>query len=272
MQGHIEQAVELVLRGNAFLRGRPIGSMHAASLTFSICKSVVFVTVAKKLWSTEQVPYAPDPLRWLERLRAEGTLGLRLHHWAGGRPPFSDRMAVGFAGGGGGWLVETVKPAASDGWVGEWTLGDAKDPKRRIWNVAYVRTLADHARLEPKTVGEERLQSEMAEALTAIAGFAERLGEHNFAQCFRGGLEALSAADPFKRMPCRDPLVPQMLPAASQQLLTAAQAAWVFGGMGSWNDLYFEGPEGTDYATLTDRLYGLLNQAVVEAVNASFPA
>lgn len=271
MQGHIEQAVELVLRGNAFLQGRPVGSIRSEALTFSICKSVTFVTLVKKLWSTEQAPYAPDPMRWMERLRAEGTQGLRLHRLTGDHPLCSDRMTVGFAGGGGGWLLEAVKPAASDGWMGSWALGDAKDPKRRIWNVTYARTLTGHARLEPKGLGRGLLRSEMVEALTAIAGFAERQGLDNFAQCFQGGLEALSADDPFKRMPCRDPLVPQMLPAASQQLLTAAQTAWVFGGMGSWNDLYFDGPEGGDYGALTDRLYDLLNQAVVEAVNASFP-
>lgn len=40
--------------------------------------------------------------------------------------------------------------------------------------------------------------------------------------------------------------------------------------MGSWNDLRFEGREQERYEELSDRLFVLLIQAVVEAVNASF--
>ncbi|MCC6989411.1 MAG: hypothetical protein IT181_10455 [Acidobacteria bacterium] len=54
----------------------------------------------------------------------------------------------------------------------------------------------------------------------------------------------------------------------SLRLLAAARAAWVFGGMGSWNDQGFEGETQAQYEQLSDDLYRLLNTAIVTAANA----
>ena len=53
-------------------------------------------------------------------------------------------------------------------------------------------------------------------------------------------------------------------------LLDACQSAWVFGGMGSWNDLGFEGPEQTEYDRVSERLFTALNETIQSAANASF--
>jgi hypothetical protein len=62
------------------------------------------------------------------------------------------------------------------------------------------------------------------------------------------------------------------LPPSAAQLLSTVQAAWVFGGMGSWNDLGFDGEDQKLYEHLSDELYQLLNAAIIAAVNASAPA
>lgn len=59
------------------------------------------------------------------------------------------------------------------------------------------------------------------------------------------------------------------MPLEAKQLLAAAQAAWVFGGMGSWNDLGFDGNDQQEYNELSDKLFSLLNQAVSNATNAA---
>ncbi len=43
----------------------------------------------------------------------------------------------------------------------------------------------------------------------------------------------------------------------------------VFGGMGSWNDIGFEGDDQVLYDRLSEDLYRLLNVAIVAAANAS---
>jgi hypothetical protein len=60
-----------------------------------------------------------------------------------------------------------------------------------------------------------------------------------------------------------------VLPFWATQLLGAAQAAWIFGAMGSWNDLGFEGDDQVLYERLSEDLYQLLNAAIVAAANAS---
>ena len=52
-------------------------------------------------------------------------------------------------------------------------------------------------------------------------------------------------------------MTPPMAPLPAAQLLGAAQSAWVFGGMGSWNDLGFEGEDQALYDRLSEELYRL---------------
>jgi hypothetical protein len=55
----------------------------------------------------------------------------------------------------------------------------------------------------------------------------------------------------------------------AKQLLGAVQTAWVFGGMGTWNDLGFEGDDRREYDALSGELFLLLNQAICGAVNTT---
>ncbi len=51
-----------------------------------------------------------------------------------------------------------------------------------------------------------------------------------------------------------------------------AQKAWVFGGMGSWNDLWFEGEAQGEYDRVSDRLFQTVNEAIRAAANTSLAA
>jgi hypothetical protein len=55
-------------------------------------------------------------------------------------------------------------------------------------------------------------------------------------------------------------------------LLDAVQSAWVFGGMGSWNDMGFDGDDQSEYIRVSEQLFQALNETIEEATNASFPA
>ena len=58
------------------------------------------------------------------------------------------------------------------------------------------------------------------------------------------------------------------LPSLAVRLLDAYQPAWVFGGMGSWNDLGFHGEVQAEYNRTSERLFLTLTE-VIQAVNAS---
>ena len=52
-------------------------------------------------------------------------------------------------------------------------------------------------------------------------------------------------------------------------LLDACQSAWVFGGMGSWNDMSFEGVDPTEYDRVSEQLFSTLNETIQTAANVS---
>ena len=58
-------------------------------------------------------------------------------------------------------------------------------------------------------------------------------------------------------------------PAQAMATLHAAQLAWVFGAMGSWNDLYLDGPAREEYERVSAALFTALTSAICAATSAS---
>lgn len=268
MQGEIAQIAALALHGNHALQGNTASSFWPGNSTFAFCKSVEFVTLDGDGGSTVIHPFAAGPLQWFDRLASAGALGIRLHCHPSARPP-GDRMSVGFVGGGPSWLVEVLSSAASDGWQSRWELGDRDDPERRIWTVTYGRVLSGVHRLSDQTGDADSLCERLSETLETIRGFADRHELTGFADAFSIGLEALRSSAPLDLAYHTDMAPREFVGLSAERLLAVAQSAWVFGGMGSWNDLSFEGDEGRLYDRLSDQLFSLLGEAVVTGVNAS---
>lgn len=61
-----------------------------------------------------------------------------------------------------------------------------------------------------------------------------------------------------------------MTPEANRLLAAGAQS-WLFGGMGSWNDLWLDDPSATDrLQRVTRNLYRSMLQAFIAATNSDF--
>ena len=56
----------------------------------------------------------------------------------------------------------------------------------------------------------------------------------------------------------------------AEQLISACFTGWVFGGMGSWNDMAFGREMEEEYHRVSDLLYTAICNAIVAAVN-SYP-
>src|SRR6185295_16737898 len=111
-------------------------------------------------------------------------------------------------------------------------------PDRRIWRVTYrgepVRGLPEPG------VGVDAARDALRRALERIEAFAAAEDCRPFTERFREALAALSHPEA-RHGYHRDLWVEGHLPVSAAGLLDAAQSASVFGGMGSWNDLAFEG-------------------------------
>jgi len=214
-------------------------------------------------------PFAEDPMQWIARLRDEGTSGLRLHAVAHNDPRMSDRMSVGFVEGGGRWLIETRQAQASDLWQARWQVVNKDDPDQKIWEAIYYRIDQGRPHIPLQTKSLTALRQDLMTVLSKIEAFAARHKLEHFAGAFRKATGLLSSDHPLAETYHSDLAPTAAMPLEAKQFLGAVQAAWVFGGMGTWNDLGFDGDDQREYDALSGELFLLLNQALCGAINTT---
>lgn len=108
----------------------------------------------------------------------------------------------------------------------------------------------------------------LASALEASRDFAERQGEKYWSKHFRRCLLRLSL-EPQPLEDILELLLSSGLPVPAVQLVNAAMASDVFGGMGSWNDMTFDGPEAEVYQNVSNRLLQAMKAAYRAGINSS---
>lgn len=108
---------------------------------------------------------------------------------------------------------------------------------------------------------------EFKDILTRTSKFADEIECENFGDCFRKGLKALNEPENIEQNILNAPLMPKL----NLALFTAASAADVFGGMGSWNDdvagLAQHKKRGKEYDELSGELFTQMRKATLFAIN-----
>jgi hypothetical protein len=267
----IAQVAALTIYGNAFLlRPSAAAGFYPGNSTFQGCEYVNFVDLCRDGHQGVEEAFAGDPLAWFETLRTRGADILRLRYGSSGRTQPADRLLVGFIGGGGRWLIESQTSSTSDFWEARWQLGDRARKDQNIWRVTYARIARNQPPIQPEGLEDlERLLQQFDQHLIAIEEFARAHKLANFADLFQNARARLHSDPPYSDQYHSDLTRPDFLPVAACRLLAACQDAWVFGGMGSWNDQGFNAATQPRYEELSDKLYQLLNRAIVVAANSS---
>jgi hypothetical protein len=273
VQHKILRDMMLVGVGNAFLSGRDVRGFWPDAGVFVFSETCEFL-VPERFNADAYRQIAPDPLAWLGYLRARGVKGLRLHNAPAELGPeqrlnVQERMMVGFVGGGPRWLIEAVSGAKADLWEGFDRLGDRNHPERRIWKSAYLL----QGETAPQDAVAFSLTASIAEIdaiLVKIEKLAIDMGAGNFADCFSGARAALAGVPDRVEGMAADAqtyaaFTPDML-----RLFEAANTAWVFGGMGSWNDLVAPDHLEARYEQLSEELFRALTDAVCVLANATY--
>jgi hypothetical protein len=269
LQTSIAQAAALAIFGNDILHGRSRSDFWPTSTVFTFCKRVRFVTLHGDPKTPTENSFADDPVQWVSKLRDAEAIGLRIHHFASNNPQIADRMSAGFVGGGGRWLIETLHTKLSDLWEARWLVGNREDPERKIWDVAYCRVDRERAHLSIPSERLTTLKNDLDIALSGIEALATRNNLQSFARAFRFARNVLFSDEPLSEAYHSDLAPTPDIPLEAKQLLSAAQAAWVFGGMGTWNDVAIERQDQKEYAQISDHLFSLLIQVICSAVNSS---
>ncbi len=260
MQGSIAQPLSLAAHGNAYLSGKLEADYFPYHQTFAFCQSVRFVDLQESGEEMKEEAFATDPEFWFEKLKEAGVRQFRIRYIASHDPEMSNRLTVGYPGGGGRWLIETLKPQGSDFWEGHWEAPAKAGGK---WQVTYARVQKNAELPEPRMPPPQMVKSKMEGALRDISKFAKAHGQEDFAEAFMRGLNALKEVRWERKV-----YPPEYAPLEYQQLLTAVIEGWVFGGEGSWNDLRFDDAETQqEYDRLSDQLFNFMNLALLVVAN-----
>jgi hypothetical protein len=255
MNGDLAALIALCLHGNEWLAsgtGNP-PALDAGNSTFQYVERVHATCPRRRLLGTRRWE-ADSVAEWLRFV--EGTGARRLS------------LVVGGASGG-RWALVDDAPAPRL-WQSHWAVRDRNRPDRRIWAVELTGTPLGEAL--PPQPAPASARDDLRAALEAIERFADAdAGLADWSAWFAEALRLLEAAEPV--IPYHPDLAPDGLPLESRRLLAAAVKAWVFGGMGSWNDLaYPEGARRAEYEQQTGRLYRSVLAALLAVTRGPLPA
>ena len=249
MNGELAQRIALVAWGNAYVRGAADDppDLLASNSTFKYAGEL-FRRGSGPQWSLDQ---------WLRIMRTERrTLrlidGMFIATHAAETEPWSVHWGA------------TAEHSALlqrrlQGERPEWPLSN-----QRIWAVTYSRALGPPP-IPPRESLEQARQA-LSAALLSIEEFSRQVDAGLWTAWFQEALTALESPQPAARF--HDDALPRIgYETQARQLFAAAVNAWVFGGMGSWNDQGFPGREA-EYRNVTDDLYTSVIRALAVAVNS----
>ncbi len=231
--------VVLVAAANGAIAGIRRRKLWPDDPVFQFCQECVFV-------DGKNTVVAADPDAWIDRVRSEFD-GVRL------REPKR-------------WHIEAVKADGAEVWEGSEEIGDSTASDRRIWRAGFRRVATHANKQKPAERPPAELIAALDQTLEEIASFAKAEKIDNFQRLFEEGRAALHTS------PRHDPLFTLAeFGTEAKQLWCALGPAWVFGGMGSWNDMGFDGASGEMYSRLTGALSSELNEAIMAVANSTWP-
>lgn len=270
MNGPIAQIVALTCYGNAILSGGPGPQFFPANSTCQFCERVTFVLLSKSiLGKTKERVLADSPDVWFGQLKACSARGIRLSRTPKNNPGFSDRMSAGFVGRGGKWTMEVLFPDdTSERWIARWEVGNQQAPDKRIWRVTYGRV--SQGRSNPSPVCEvPKAIRELDESLREVRAFSAKQKLDGFTRSFDDALDTIETKGRNRHGYHQDLAPAGFLSEEAAVLLDAGQKSWVFGGMGSWNDMGFDGEDQETYDRLSERLFQAVNVAIEQAATST---
>lgn len=271
MTGNLAQLVWLTSHGNEFLiNGNLPDANYLDNDVFQFVNTVNFHNFKKGFFSSKikDSIAAENPIAWFKLLKKEKCNRLRLYYRPTGNlvvdgTDFGDeRMMAGFVGGGGEWLIESIYKGYSNYWGARMEVTRRDDPNNKIWAYNYARKVERFATTNTQYDIVE-MREKLSGALINIAAYANGANLKMWADIFERALSVLNGQQ--VGVGYSNLLVEKNYKPEASRLLYAASAAWVFGGMGSWNDV---GEDSKEYSKFSNELYIAINLSIVAATNS----
>jgi len=271
MTGPLAQIIALEAYGNIYLSTGAISpNFSSENTTFQFCNKVDFREITNKSFfkSSKEKIVAENPTEWFNYLKTDGCKGLRLYFESSKEPKIAkDHKLAGLIGGGVTWLIEALYNNYSNYWANCWEVTNQNDVNRKIWTVNYklgLKTL----RTRNLQINQQQIKDKLRQTLTEIAEFAYKHNLQSWGGQFDLAKRVLDSSTPEENYYHKDLLPTDSYSLTARQIIFSAGSAWVFGGMGSWNDLGFESKEDNEiYDRLSERLYSNINEAIIAGIN-----
>ncbi len=249
MSSELIQCILLTSHGNAYLHdARRVSREMAENVAFESDRSVQFglATPADGLVACR---------KWFQRLKRGSVARLWLTDSLADAGDEHAHIVEAFSNGSPRGIITESQNGDTEMWVPEW-----KFSRGAKWKVTYNCYQAPPLP-RPEKLGP--IKKRLTIAVKRAMEFNTNDTEY-WADSFSKSLDALESGRGYSR------LFPSFgYSVLSRQLIAGAQYAWVFGGMGTWNDQGFENPERQRvYLEVTRELHTAVCSAIVASTNA----
>lgn len=262
MDGELAQVIALVAHGNEYLHAGQVDlSNHSA---FRFVSQLVFIHPRNR-WDRNGVEVAKSAQGWLAYLKSVKTTRLWNVGLAQKQADIPEHVAVAFAGGA-LRAIQADLPGGYEIWYPQWrVVGQGNQP----WQVEY-RGRFSRRPLALPVQAPDAVKKQLRQAVLQALTFARRpeVDASFWAGWFAEALDLLDSPTPVI------PYYMDLLPSSgfaleARQILACATRAFVFGGMGSWNDMGFQNPQiHSEYGKVTRELYAAVKNAILMASNS----
>jgi hypothetical protein len=222
----------------------------------------------------------PQPERWLRaKVMSGGRFELVYFPYDATLAEPEMRLRERTGGSSGGWMLRVRYVDRSELWcpevefTGRWELSPSGRSLRHVgppsWHASYFGTTTSPVDDATKSIESRTLELRAALERTAAFARTHAAAEH-WLPVFHDALARLESDDPEGGLRLPPAAWPHAYPLLNRRLFASAQAADVFGGMGSWNDQqYADDPVQAQVGSLGRELWSAYVNAILAAVNAS---
>jgi|GEM_PF-3416325 len=206
-----------------------------------------------------------DTISWFKDIKRRNCIGVKILN---GRSTNDERITSAYVGGGRRWGIICLYNSTTELWTPGWEL-ESKPPNTK-WEITYnmskLKFDIDSFNFN-HSVNIDALSERLKISLSNISKLAEEIGEvpwkDNF---FDKGLKILEGKI------VEENKLPNIYSNQAQRIVSAVYSAWVFGGMGSWNDsppysAHTHGKE-TEFNLLSGNLYETMMDCIEGAINS----
>jgi hypothetical protein len=260
---YLNRNVTLVTCGNLFLNNRA-DEFDFDKLVTDNCYNIDFVDPPISDIAGSSNVIASDATKWFQYLKDNGAKRLKLFYHPAQHIDLPDHISTAFVGGGSYWYIEVQFDTTSALYLCEWIPSESTAYDSR--KIHYLRINPEITHLDDTSLSVNEARENLSDILHELIEFTSKFDyTQHWSENFRHYLSVLQKFEP---LPTDEFLPSGILSKAATQLIQGASASWVFGGMGSWNDLTFSGTDIYTYDKLTRDLYTAICNAIVAGANS----